>query len=175
MDTTYHKGFKSSSMTVIMDSNFRNMSDWPKVEEFSYGHGITSSWPMYKGSATDKKKVNLKLINVVIPYRAALLTKKYFLVSISHSDDNMNRKLLNGSSSPGYHRSNFVVTVGKVIDTDWIYLSPITGVIPTTIIFGGEFSFKIHDSLGNDLVINTVEDATLPENQVSVIFELIPS
>ena len=175
MDTTYHKGFKGNSMTIVLDSSYRNMDDYPSVEDFTYGHAITSSWPMHKGEKTDKKHYSLKLVNVVIPYRANLLTGRYYMASISHTNDKMHRRLLNGSSSPGYNRSNFILCVEKVVGTSWIYLRSMTGSIQTTVLLGGgEFSFKIYDSTGKTLTINSTEDATKPENQVSAIFELSP-
>ena len=175
MDNNYHKGFKSDSLTIILDSTYRNHSDWSKVEEFSYGHTITSSWPMYKSNKTDKRNYSMRLISVVIPYRAALLTDRYYMVSISHTNDKMHRRLLNGSSNPGYHRSNFLVCVQKIVGTDWIYLAPMTPNIHTTVLLGGgEFHFAIFDSYGVPLTINTIEDPNLPANQVSAIFDLTP-
>ena len=176
MDNDYNKGFKSANLTIVMDSTFRDMNDWPKVEYFAYGNKITSSWPKYKSSASTKRKYNMRIIDIVIPYRAELLTEKYYMASISHTDDPMRKKLLNGSSTPGYNKSNFILSVDRVIGTSWIYLRSMTSSVPTTLdLGGGEFHFQIYDALGDPLVINSVEDATLKENQVTAIFELSPS
>ena len=177
----YTKGFDSESLTIILDSSYRNITDYPNVEDFSYGNTITSMWPNNKGT-NNEKNYNMRLINIVMPYRKELLTERYFLVSISHTNDPMRRKLLGGSSAPGYNKSNFVVTIERCIDTVWMYLRPISGSIQTRALSsGGVFSFKIHNSNGNALHINkfgmhTKEKELLDEKeQISVIFEMSPS
>lgn len=176
-DTTYLTGFKNAPLTIILDSTFRNKNDYPNVEEFSYGPSITSKWITYKGNQTDIKNYYLRLISITLPFRANLLSERYLLVALSHTNHSrMHGKLLNGSSSPGYNKSNFIVTLEKNINNAWLVFKPVTSPIPTSVIVGvaGEFHFALHDSVGNPFVINTIEDPTLAANQISIILELIP-
>ena len=157
----------SMPFTIVLDSTFRDIDDYPNVENFSY---YSPMWPR-----PDEKNYMLGLRSIIIPYRESILSKRYMLASITHSTDKMNHRILNGSYNPDYNRSNFVLTVQKVVGTNWIYLSSITAPILTHMSSTLDFEFKILDSHGNLLVINSKGDVgTLPENQVSVIFDLTP-
>lgn len=159
------------SYTVIMNSQRRNISDYPDVESFSYTGDITTGWIM---NPSAEKQYVMTIKRITLPSRKHINDDKYLMVSLVHSGSPVFKHFLHGESAPGFNRANFLVEAGGGSDK-WTHFRQFSSPVRTIIRQGEDtFTFKIFDSQGFPLKINEDMDPTLPENQVTIIFELTP-
>lgn len=154
---------------IMIESKYRNQTEYPDVHNFGYDSSQTALWPNLgtgKGAWYD-----VTISAIIIPYRAAAVSKAYLMVHLKNGGHRAKNNICFGSSQSKVNECNFIVFCEKAVGTSWlIYRS--TDIMRMQLDWQDNWIFNIRDHNGDQFVINPSEDQSLPENQVSCHFTI---
>lgn len=157
---------------ILLESKYRNITNWPSVHEFEFTEDQTALWP--SKLSENNNWYDVAISTIIVPYRAALASQPFLLLHLKNGNHRQKNNIVSGSSKARVNECSYILFCEKIMGTDWIFYKS-AEVLRMEVYWRDTWHFSIRDVNGDPLIINPTQDETLPENQVSCHLFVTPA